>query len=177
MEKMLFNLTQHIDSFQHIPEANIVDILCDVAKGLSYLHEDKMVVHCDLSSNNILLTSSFSAKIANFGLAQLITKPKECHSTTHLQLQPLNADFMPPEVLTEPPCYTMSVDVFSFGCIVIHLTTCQWPTPEHRQSFVSIMGDSHMLLPIVRQCLGSQEKRPTCKDLLLSLGKAKIPKK
>jgi len=188
MERMPFSLTQYIDSFQCIPEAEIVDILYDVAKGLCYLHEDKMVVHCDLSSNNVLLTSNFSAKIANFGSAQFIVTPADYHSTIHLLKQPLTPDFMPPEVHTDPPCYSLSVDVFSFGCIIIHLTTCQWPTPvgnfcvanelERRQSFVSMMGDSHMLLPIVRQCLESQEKRPTCKDLLLSLANAKtVPNK
>ena len=30
-------------------------------------------------------------------------------------------EFMPPEALEDPPQYDLSVDVFSFGCVIIHL--------------------------------------------------------
>lgn len=187
MEKMLFSLTKYIDTFQRIPEADIINILCDVARGLIYLHEDKMVIHGDLCSNNILFASNFCVKIADFRSVQSLDKPDGWHAaSTQLGLQFGTIDFMPPEALMDSPCYTVSLDVFSFGCVTIHLTTCKWPTPvgkihetgelERRLSLVSMMSDFPVLLPIVEKCLEDKEKRPACRDLFLSLADVNIPK-
>ena len=179
MEKMPFSLTQYIDTFgyQNISENDIIDILCDVARGLVYLHEVKTVVHGDLSSNNILLSKHFRAKIADFGSAQVLEMGRK------LVQQPGTPAFMPTEALTDSPCYTVSVDVFSLGCVIIHLTTGQWPTPrsdmlevsdlDQRQHFLTMMGGSHFLLPIVQRCLEVKETRPTSKDVLISLSEIK----
>jgi len=188
MEKMPFSLTKYIDTFQHIPETDIVSILCDIARGLIYLHDDKHVVHGDLSSNNILLTANFCAKIADFGSAQVINQPHDL--STPLVVQPGTPDFMPPEALIDPPSYTVSVDVFSFGCVIIHMATCRWPTPtgilkeathdcselERRQKFIFLMRNSQYLLSIVKKCLDIKEKRPSSRDLLLCLSEIRSSK-
>ena len=39
--------------------------------------------------------------------------------------------FMPPKVLSDEPVeYGVEVDVFSFGCVMIHTLSHQWPTPS-----------------------------------------------
>jgi len=188
MEKMPFSLSQYINTFryQKIPQYDIITILCDVVRGLVYLHEDKMVVHGDLSSNNVLLqvAEDFHAKIADFGSAQVLDNPETCHK---LVVKPGTLDFMPIEALTDPPCYTMTIDVFSFGCVIIHLTTGQWPTPQgemfkaseldRRQWLLDKMGETHLLLPIVKKCLEVKEMRPNSKDILKSLLEIKCSNK
>ena len=47
------------------------EILCDVLKGMIYLHESNYV-HCDLKMQNILLTEKNKAKILDFGLAKIL---------------------------------------------------------------------------------------------------------
>ena len=185
MEKMPFSLAQYIDTFQYenIPKYDVITILCDIARGLIYLH-DKMIVHGDLSSNNILLSEDFHAKIADFGSAQVLDKPGMCHE---LEVKPGTLDFMPTEALIDPPCYTVTIDVFSFGCVIIHLTTGQWPTPagemfkaselDRRQKFLAIMGESHFLLPIVKRCLEVKDIRPISKDIFISLSEIKCSNK
>ena len=175
MERVPFSLTQYIDTFKSISEADVVNVLCDIARGLVYLHEIK-VVHCDLSSNNILLTFNFRAKVADFGSALKL------RGQDGVVMQPAAGTpaFMPPEVLMDHPFYTVSVDVFSFGCIIIHMIACKWPTPtgemleaselERRQHLIDLMRDS-FLISIVKACLDVKEKRPTCQDLLDDLSK------
>ena len=43
---------------------------------------------------------------------------------------------MPPEVLTDRPIYSISVDLFSFGCVILHTLVHEWPTPRQ-----SVIGD------------------------------------
>jgi len=184
MEKMEFSLTYCIKLHKEKCKSKSNSILTDVAKGLLYLHEggnDSPLAHRDLTSNNILLSSSFRAKIADFGSARILN----ISSSTKLTVCPGTPDFMPPEALEEPPRYTIKVDVFSFGCVVIHLEIGQWPTPagptrgsvlisefERRKKWIAMMGESHSLLPIVTKCLESDmDKRPSSYDLLTFLNK------
>lgn len=49
------------------------NIAIQAAHGLCYLHHDcsPLIVHRDVKSNNILLDSTFHARVADFGLAKL----------------------------------------------------------------------------------------------------------
>ncbi|KAK4411328.1 Receptor-like serine/threonine-protein kinase [Sesamum angolense] len=50
-------------------------IIMSVAKGLDYLHNscDPPIIHGDIKPSNILLDCNFDAKIADFGLAQVLS--------------------------------------------------------------------------------------------------------
>ncbi|XP_042066020.1 receptor-like serine/threonine-protein kinase At2g45590 [Salvia splendens] len=54
-------------------------IILSIAKGLDYLHFscDLPIIHGDIKPSNILLDSNFDAKIADFGLAQVLSKSEE----------------------------------------------------------------------------------------------------
>ncbi|KAG5591461.1 hypothetical protein H5410_041975 [Solanum commersonii] len=51
-------------------------IATGAAQGLSYMHHDctRPIIHRDIKSSNILLDSEFNAKIANFGLAKILSR-------------------------------------------------------------------------------------------------------
>ena len=186
MERMECSLTQYLSTHEKgaIPEDKAFHILLDVAKGLVYLHEKMKVAHRDLSSNNILLAADLSAKIADLGSARVLDRPGGWNSLVQLTRQPGTLDFMPPEALEDPPRYTVSVDVFSFGCVTIHLCTHKWPTPigrtaqdsiisefDRRREYILEMNHSD-LISVVKQCLeDSSEKRPTSADVKLLLEK------
>ncbi|THG12927.1 hypothetical protein TEA_014550 [Camellia sinensis var. sinensis] len=52
--------------------------IMDIAKGLTYLHEDcrQKILHLDIKPQNILLDEYFNAKIADFGLSKLIDRTR-----------------------------------------------------------------------------------------------------
>ena len=181
MEKMECDLNQFLTARKKgsLPDDRVMEILLDVAKGLVYLHEKIKVAHRDLSTNNILLTADLSAKIADLGSARVLDRPGGWTSETRLSVKPGTMDFMPPEALEDPPKYTVSVDAFSFGCVVIHLCTHKWPTPigktaqgkiitefERRQKYISEINQCY-LLPLIKQCLEELNgKRPNSRDII-----------
>ena len=184
MEKMECNLNQFLTARKKgsLSDDRVLGILLDVSKGLVYLHEEVKVAHRDLSSNNILLTTDLTAKIADLGSARVLDRPGGWGTETKLTVAPGTTDFMPPEALEDPPKYTVSVDVFSFGCVIIHVCTHKWPTPigktaqgkiisefKRRQKYISEINHS-CLLPLLKQCLEEvNTKRLTSRNIMLSL--------
>ena len=104
-------------------------ILHQIGLGLRYLHTRvPPIIHRDLSSKNILISKGMEAKIADLGTIRLLDPNRNSPMT----IAPGTQDFMPPEVLVNDPeiKYGKELDVFSFGCIMLHTFSQQWPTPS-----------------------------------------------
>ena len=121
MEKMWMSLSEFIANKQSYHTE--LRILRDAVCGLQYIHE-RGIIHCDLTTDNILLTEKVTAKLADFGRAGF------CQDT--IKYLPENLDHLPPEVFQPYPMtsYSTKVDIFSFGCVVIHTYTQEHPTPN-----------------------------------------------
>ena len=101
-------------------------ILYDIATGLQYLHKQKHpVIHKDLNPSNILLTENLNAKIAGFAHADRFSNKSEQKLSTAKPQG--NIAYMAPEVLAINPTYDTKLDVFSFGCTIIHVVTERYP--------------------------------------------------
>ena len=104
-------------------------ILHQIGLGLRYLHTRvPPIIHRNLSSNNILISKGMEAKIADLGTIRLM----DLNFHSPIIKAPDPQDFMPPEVLVNNPKieYGKELDVFSFGCIMLHTFSQQWPTPS-----------------------------------------------
>ena len=125
MEKMWMNLSEFI-AYKQSHHTKLSSILHDTACGLQYIHE-RGIIHCDLTADNILLTEKVTAKLADFGRAGF------CQDT--IKYLPEVSYHLPPEVLKPYPMtsYSTKVDIFSFGCVVIHTYTQEHPTPDFEQ--------------------------------------------
>ncbi|PKU71734.1 G-type lectin S-receptor-like serine/threonine-protein kinase SD2-5 [Dendrobium catenatum] len=90
-----------------------VKIIIDIAKGLSYLHEEcrQRIAHLDIKPQNILIDKNFNAKVADFGLAKLIDRDQRELNTRMRG----TIGYLAPEWLTST--ITEKVDVFSFGIV------------------------------------------------------------
>jgi serine/threonine protein kinase len=107
----------------------ILRMLQDIAQGVRFLHSsDPQVIHGDLKSGNVLIDSTFRAKLSDFGFSG--RKPTKATGT------PL---WMAPELLKGKSLNSTKSDMYSLGIIVSEVVTRK--EPYHDQS-----GDFHDLL-------------------------------
>ena len=122
MERMWMSLTEFLTNKQL--HHNKINILCHAACGLHYIHE-KGIIHCDLTTNNIMLTENITAKLADFGHTNF------CQQNIKYSTESL--DYLPPEMICKPysgTSFSTKMDVFSFGCVIIHTFTQEFPMPD-----------------------------------------------
>lgn len=95
-------------------------IALGVASALLYLHEEweQCVVHRDIKSSNIMLDSSFSAKLGDFGLARLMDHELGPQTTGLAG----TLGYMAPEYINTGKASKES-DVFSFGVVALEIAT------------------------------------------------------
>lgn len=110
----------------HIPMQIKLSLLCDITRGLRYLHNySPSIIHRDLSSNNVLVTEGMVAKIGDLGTMRFFDPKRQ----SQMSKQPGTVVFMPPEALIDTPDYGSDIDIFSFACVALHTLSGKWPTP------------------------------------------------
>ncbi|KAL5522416.1 hypothetical protein ACEPAG_8432 [Sanghuangporus baumii] len=127
---------------QQKPDCNLLHIVIGIAQGLEYLH-DKGIVHSDIKSDNVLVSSSGDALICDFGCSRIITASQSlAKPSSGLKGTPRYQAY---ELLTEGRFkgYTKEADVWAFGMTVYELLARQRP--------YSHLSDSQVLLAIVRR--------------------------
>ena len=115
---------------------------------------------------------------------------------TMLTKVPGTADFMPPaESFEETPKYEASLDIFSYGGIVLHVVNQEWPSPtsqvyihpktgrgtvlseveRHQTHLNKIKDEAEVLKPLVKVCLHNlPSKRPTAMAIFKLLEPLKV---
>lgn len=100
------------------------EIARGLASALLYLHQEweQCVIHRDIKSSNVMLDSSFNAKLGDFGLARLIDHDKESQTT----ILAGTMGYMAPECVITGKASKES-DVYSFGIVAIEIATGRKP--------------------------------------------------
>jgi serine/threonine protein kinase len=94
--------------------------------------------------------------------------------------------YMPPEVMVAKPKYDTSVDMFSYGIMMIHTFSGQWPEPqvgpsrtgpggrlipvteaERREVFLQEIGNSHQCMSVIKKCIDNDPQRRACATEIL----------
>ena len=177
-ELMTSNLASLLGRHKNVPLHVKLAILHDVSLGLNYLHaQTPPFVHGRLYSNNILLSAQLVAKIGDL---EFPLSAKRTAATS-----PGIVDFLPPE----SEGTGQSTDTFSYGAVILHTITQQWPLPVDDETSVStapqidrrkkylekISGELKLL---IISCLDDDPKsRPTAAELIESVTKVKNERK
>eukprot|EP01118_Nematostelium_gracile_P002851 TRINITY_DN1321_c0_g1_i4.p1 TRINITY_DN1321_c0_g1~~TRINITY_DN1321_c0_g1_i4.p1 ORF type:complete len:659 (-),score=133.19 TRINITY_DN1321_c0_g1_i4:13-1989(-) len=102
----------------------VVNIAKGIACGLAFLH-GKKIIHGDVKSGNVLMTTENIPKVADFGYSQ--TR----NSTLSLTNREVGTPrWMAPEMLRAQP-HNIKADVYSFGLIVWELVTNKVPFSKY----------------------------------------------
>ncbi|XP_010682613.1 probable serine/threonine-protein kinase PBL28 isoform X1 [Beta vulgaris subsp. vulgaris] len=117
------NLQDHLNSENKMDWSKRLKVALGAARGLAYLHSSSAVgipiVHRDLKSTNILLSTNFDAKISDFGLAKLMPEGQETYATAHVLG---TFGYFDPEY-TSTGRLTIQSDVYAFGVVLLELLT------------------------------------------------------
>ncbi|KAI7758334.1 hypothetical protein M8C21_013695 [Ambrosia artemisiifolia] len=97
---------------------NRYKIATGLASVLAYLHQecDKLVIHRDIKSSNVMLDSNLNPRLGDFGLARLIDHDKSPVTT----LTAGTAGYLAPEYLHCGKA-TDKTDVYSYGVVVLEV--------------------------------------------------------
>lgn len=179
-----------------VPFHKSIDFTHDIAMGLDYLHYNG-IMHCDLSSNNVLLLAGCRAKISDFGGS--ILADVESGYRVRGKMAPGTPVYMPPEALKDnKPEFCSKLDNFSLGVLMIQILTRRWPEPSaattiikgdgpgspdvelpvkesaRRGSHLAMIDDHHPLKQLAIFCIKDDEnERPDIREICNSLSEIK----
>jgi len=187
MKRLHCSLTRCLEERRNtLMSQNALSAIIHIARGLKYLHSHSPpIVHRDLSSDNILLAADMTPKINCLGAVKFL----DANMLSQMARASATRDFMSPEVLSDQPQFGPEVDVFSFGCVMLHTLSRQWPTPsepvitdpitqqpksqseiERRQQYFDVIESEKLfqklqlgvLFSLIKTCLSNFPKdRPT----------------
>ena len=183
MELMDDSLTHFLEQSEELLAYHVqVNISHDIALVVAFLHLNH-IVHCDLSSNNVLLIGAGSrAKVTDFGMSKLIKLNPHMSDLTKCPGTPA---YMAPEAMFDPPVYTEKLDCFQVGVLMIQIITRKFPDPgpamnrvrdarsptgwanipvpevEHRQNHLSLIPRTHPMLQVAVDCLEDKDSERT----------------
>ncbi|KAK7809584.1 mdis1-interacting receptor like kinase 2, partial [Quercus suber] len=103
-----------------------MNIIKSIAHALSYMHHEcnPVIIHCDISSNNMLLNSELEAFVSNFGTARLLD-PDSSNQTLVVGTY----GYIAPDQRLPPPNRSIAQDIF-FAAFVAF--ACLRPKPKSR---------------------------------------------
>nr|CAB3455628.1 unnamed protein product [Digitaria exilis] len=112
-------------------------IIKGIVSGLLYLHEEweKVIIHRDIKTSNVLLDSDMDGRLGDFGLARLYNHGANPH-TTHVVG---TIGYLAPE-LGRTSKATPLTDMFAFGIFILEVTCGQRPIMKNSN------GDQLMLV-------------------------------
>ncbi|EGC40309.1 hypothetical protein DICPUDRAFT_25407, partial [Dictyostelium purpureum] len=93
----------------------VYSITCRLLDALYYIHKEN-IIHRDIKSANIMISSKGVVKIIDFGLSKLFENDSKNHSFTG------TINYMAPEVLLCNNTASRKSDVWSLACTIIEMT-------------------------------------------------------
>ncbi|KAJ6620438.1 hypothetical protein B0H10DRAFT_2215964 [Mycena sp. CBHHK59/15] len=128
-----------------------LQLLCEVADGLNYLH-DNSIVHGDLTGSNILIDDEGKARLCDFGLSSIVVEFCGTSSLTSCiggavrwadsSLYSLSED--------QVPAITTRSDIYSFGSVTLEILSGRIP-------YHYVRTDAQVVIEIHK---GNKPRRP-----------------
>ncbi|XP_071729837.1 serine/threonine-protein kinase-like protein At5g23170 [Rutidosis leptorrhynchoides] len=180
-----------------------VKMIIQIARAVQYLHESKpIIIHRDIKSENILFDSKSNARLADFGLAVLMTSyDSPSQQVDSVSLPAGTIGYLDPSYTT--PCkLSTKNDVFSFGVVLLEIISgtkaidvsrtpasiVEWSIGLIEKGQTMKICDSRVNMPrriecvirhmleIAIQCVSSdEESRPSMTEVVTKLERFRYP--
>ena len=124
------NLKELVDREGPLPVHEVIELGLQVARGLSFAHENGLV-HRDVKPQNVLLDSDGRAKVTDFGIARSLDVDGMTITGTIMG----TSNYIAPEQARGQPVDEQT-DVYSLGCVLFELLTGD--VPFDGDNFVSV---------------------------------------
>jgi serine/threonine protein kinase len=153
--------------------------LYGTAIGMMILHKNR-IIHRDLKPANVLLTATFEAKVADFGMSKYVDRGATLKQTGQYGT-PL---YMAPEIF-EGYEYAFPVDVYAFAILAYVCITLQPPFTQVKSTWMlgnKVMKGERPKIPkwipekwktLIEKCWAQNPNdRPTFEKIVEMMGKA-----
>lgn len=114
-----------LEQFGRLAVGDAVHLTLDIAHALEYAHA-RNFVHRDIKPDNILVTQTGVAKLADLGLAKWISDSSQLTTQHHGFGTPY---YMPCEQAMDATCADARCDIYALGATMYHLVTGEPPFP------------------------------------------------
>lgn len=104
-----------------LPVGRAIDIAVMICDGIQHAH-DKGIIHRDIKPHNILITTNGMVKVADFGIAQAISKKTITFGGNIVG----SVHYISPEQAKGEPL-TTATDIYSLGCVLYEMLTGKTP--------------------------------------------------
>ncbi len=101
-----------------IPVDQALNVIQQIAEALNYAWVEQKLIHCDIKPDNIMLTSTGRAKLADLGLARVTGDMSDADDDEVMG----TPQYISPEALTGAPMDTRS-DIYSLGATFYQFVT------------------------------------------------------
>ncbi|CAD6193605.1 unnamed protein product [Caenorhabditis auriculariae] len=119
-EFLSMDLKKYMDQLkngEYLDRAVVKSYLFQICQAMCFCHQ-RRVIHRDLKPQNLLVDTNGAIKLADFGLARAIGIPVRVYTHEVVTLW-----YRAPEILLGANRYSMSVDMWSIGCIFAEMVT------------------------------------------------------
>ncbi|KAL0241338.1 hypothetical protein GEMRC1_006573 [Eukaryota sp. GEM-RC1] len=156
---------------QYLPEDLVLDWFIQITIALQHCHSKK-VLHRDIKTQNVFITSRNTVKLGDFGIAKVLAGTLDVARS--IVGSPL---YMSPEIL-DNKAYNNKSDIWSLGCVLYELTTLKHAFDANNMNgliFKIIRGRyppvpsqySLELVSLIRNMLSKDPRiRPTANQIL-----------
>jgi len=168
------SLKKILQKYDFLEEEVIKNYGKQLVRGLAYLHENG-IIHRDLKSANVLVTTSGIVKLTDFGSSKKFLE-NEGKLSRSLKGSPY---WMAPEVVLREG-HTYSADIWSLGCVLIEMSSGQPPWSNYSKDAKEVLKlistpNNYPIIPkcsrslkgLIHMCLQrDQFLRPTAQQVL-----------
>lgn len=115
-----FHIKRKIAKNEHFPENVILNWFLQILLALTHVH-GKHIIHRDIKTTNIFLTSNGTVKLGDFGISKILENTEDVANTVVG-----TPYYMSPEVCQSHP-YTYQSDIWALGVVLYELCALRRP--------------------------------------------------